>query len=85
MGLLYLYHMVAKCLHVRNAPCLGIPENGSINKNHKSGVNKTEHQPKGVKLKKRECKLGRGAEAERHKTSVRCTLQNMEKFNFTIS
>jgi hypothetical protein len=86
MGLIYLYHMVAKCLNVRNAHCLGIPECGGINKNHKSGVNKTEHhQPKGVKLKMRECKLGRGTEAERHKTSVPCTSQNVEKFNFTRS
>jgi hypothetical protein len=29
--------------------------------------------------------LGRGTEAERHKTSVPCTSQNVEKFNFTRS
>jgi len=76
--------MVAKCLNVRNAPSPCIPENGGINQNHKSGVNKTEqNQPRGVKPKMGECKLGRGIVAKRHETSVWCTSQNMEKFNFT--
>lgn len=75
--------MVAKCLNVRNAPSPCSPENG-INQNHKSGVNKIEHnQPRGVKPKMGECKLGRGIAAKRHETSVWCTSQNMEKFNFT--
>jgi hypothetical protein len=53
---------------VRNAPSPCIPENGGVNQNHKSGVNKTEHnQPKGVKPKMGECKLGRGTAAKRHK------------------
>jgi len=85
------YHYLTKdtiwlqnCLNVRNAPSPCILENGGINQNHKSGVNKTEHnQPRGVKPKMEECKLGRSIAAKRHKTSVRCTLLNMERFNFT--
>jgi hypothetical protein len=47
------YHYLTKdtiwlqtCLHVRNAPSPWIPENEGINQNHKSGVNKTEHNRK---------------------------------------
>jgi hypothetical protein len=50
---------------VRNAPSPWIPENEGVKQNYKSGVNKTEHnQPRGVKPKMGECKLGRGIAAK---------------------
>jgi hypothetical protein len=85
------YHYLTKdtiwlqnCLNVRNAPSPCNPENGGINQSHKSEINKIEHnQPRGVKPKMGECKLGRGIAAKTHKTSVWHTSQNMGKFNFT--